>query len=235
MNRLFMIFTLLVLYLGARAQTQQEWRDSISHFSTLIEQQPNNIELRLRKAAINIELEQWRYALEEYTKVLEIQDNNIAALYYRAYVNQHLARYDQARADYEAILQQVPLDKNTLIGLALTNIADHHKTEAYDGANRLVEMFPDDADVYAVRAEIEEAMDLTEMAIDDMMKAIELEEKTVAKKGTISIEDDMASYQLQAFTLKQKAGKPAKEHLDYLVAHGIAKAQLNDYYRMIKK
>lgn len=239
MKKYLLIITLALLSYNAGAQTQKALRDSIARISELLELRPYNIELRLRKAALNIELEQWKYALDEYTKVLEFEPKNIAALYYRAFVNQHLGRYSFARQDYEAVLDQTPIDKHALMGLVLTNIADKHNTAAYDGANRLVDMFPNDPNVYEVRAEVEEKLNMLEASLDDINKAIELEEAKLKrqKRTTITLEDDMVSYQLTAFSLNNRLNNrsKAKENLDYLVQHGIAKAQLNDYFLRVSK
>ena len=41
------------------AQTRQEWRDSLETLSASLRQAPDNIDLRLRKAEADIQLEQW--------------------------------------------------------------------------------------------------------------------------------------------------------------------------------
>ncbi|MBQ0074800.1 MAG: tetratricopeptide repeat protein [Prevotella sp.] len=237
MNKNILIITLFLLSMSVKAQTQQEWRDSLSTLSSLIERHPRNIDLRLRKAAVNIELEQYKYALEEYSKVLDLDPKNIAALYYRGFVNQQLGRYSFARNDYEAVLEQTPWDKHALMGLVLANNADGRKTQAYDGANRLITMFPKDADVYSIRAEVEQTMGMIDVALDDISKAIEIEEGSNKQSGktTISMDDDIASYVLTSFSLYLSLGDKAKakENLDYLVRHGIAKAQLNDYFLQV--
>lgn len=241
MRRFFLISIISILTLCcANAQTRQpqEWRDSIAKLSAMIERYPQNIELRLRKAAVNIELEQWKYALEEYTKVLELEPKNIAALYYRAFVNHHLGRYNYARMDYEAVLDQTPIDKHALMGLTLTNLADNHKTEAFDSSNRLTTMFPNDADVYEIRSEVEEHLGMYEAAIDDINKAIELETAKMEEQNitTITINDDMVSYQLTAFLLQIKKGNrmKAQAHLEYLTSHGISRALLDNYFKQLK-
>ena len=64
----------------AQAQTPQQWRDSVT---TLIEQirlNPQNIDLRLKKAEANINLQQWDYAISEYGDVLRLDARNLAAL-----------------------------------------------------------------------------------------------------------------------------------------------------------
>lgn len=219
--------------------TQQEWRDSLHNLSAMIEQRPDDLSLRMKKAAVNIELEQWQYALNEYNRVLDKMPQNLTALYYRAFVYQKTNQYGFARRDYEKLLLVEPQNKHALMGLALTNMSDKHFTDAYDNVNRLVEMFPNDADVYAIRSEIEESLKMIDVAYDDINKAIELEESSMswAKRTIVTIHDDMTTYQLKAFALliKLKKKDKAKKCLDYLVMHGMPKAQLNDYYNQITR
>ncbi|MBQ1958378.1 MAG: hypothetical protein II353_05900, partial [Alistipes sp.] len=63
---------MLAFSLSVNAQTQQQWKDSISVLSKKIEQNPNSLEYRMRKAECNIALEQWKYALDEYSNILDL-------------------------------------------------------------------------------------------------------------------------------------------------------------------
>ena len=176
MRKPLILFTLLLLALSAKAQSQQEWRDSLSTLTTLIESHPRNVPLRLHKAAANIELGQWQYALDEYTTVLSLDPGNLTALYYRGFVNQHLGRYAFARQDYEQVLKAEPLNSHALMGLILTDLADHRLTQAFDRANHLVAQIPDDAEALAVRAEVEVQLEMIDAAVMDIEKAIKIED-----------------------------------------------------------
>ena len=173
------IVTQLLFVASVNAQTQQELRDSLSMINRLIEQHPNAYKLKLRKAALNIEFGEWEYALDEYNKVLEIVPDNPTALYYRGYVYQHLRRFADARRDYERLLLAEPQNEHALMGLILTNLEDNRITEAFDGANRMVEMFPSSAQAYAVRAEVERHENKVSPALEDIRKAIEREDVEV--------------------------------------------------------
>ena len=81
----------------------QEWRDSLATLNRLIDNYPQSTDLRLKKAAVNIELGQWEYAVEEYGRVLQLDQQNLAARYYRAYCHLHLREYALAKSDYEAV------------------------------------------------------------------------------------------------------------------------------------
>ena len=69
---------------------------------------PDSIDLRPKKAAWNIQLEQWSYAKDDLDKVLFLNNTNIAGLFYRAFVNEKLLRYNFARLDYQNLLVLVP-------------------------------------------------------------------------------------------------------------------------------
>ena len=226
------IVTQLLFVASVNAQTQQELRDSLSMINRLIEQHPNAYKLKLRKAALNIEFGEWEYALDEYNKVLEIVPDNPTALYYRGYVYQHLRRLADARRDYERLLLIDPQNEHALMGLILTNLEDNHITEAFDGANRMVELFPSSAQAYAVRAEVERHENMISPALEDIRKAIEIEDVEVQKKYPITVDDDITAYQLTAFELymQQKDHKAARGCLDYLIKNGVPRAYLNSYY-----
>ena len=158
--------------LAGRAQTSQQWRDSLVVLNRQIEQYPRSTDLRLRKAAVNIELGQWEYAVEEYGNVLRIEPGNLAALYYRAYGNTHLRQYRLARSDYESFLQIAPVHMDARLGLAMVFEKMGRKTDALDQYNQLVQMFPDSVVCYAARASYEAALGLWDVALYDWDEAI---------------------------------------------------------------
>lgn len=137
------------------AQTRSDLRDSLSAAVQVLAFHPDSLELRMKKAAWNIELEQWRYAQEEYDFVLKCDERNIAALFYRAYVNERQGRYKFARLDYETLLRIVPGHFEAMLGLALLNQKDNRPTEALNQINILVAQHPNNAVAYAARGGIE--------------------------------------------------------------------------------
>jgi tetratricopeptide (TPR) repeat protein len=135
---------------------------------------PQSTDLRLRKAAVNIELEQWDYAIEEYGRVLGIDANNLPALYYRAFAHNHQRHYDMARADYERFLQLLPRHFEARLGLAMTLRRQGKTRDVADELNRLVQMFPDSAVAYAVRADFEQEQAQYDLALYDWDEALRL-------------------------------------------------------------
>jgi tetratricopeptide (TPR) repeat protein len=121
MRSIGLAFACWLTAVSAMAQTPQQWRDSLAVLNKGIEHYPKSTDLRLRKAAVNIQLDQWEYAVEEYGNVLRIDPENLAALYYRAYCNSHLRQYAMAKSDYESFLKLAPMNMEARLGLALVD------------------------------------------------------------------------------------------------------------------
>lgn len=152
-------------------------RDSLAQATEILAYHPDSIDLRLKKVAWNIELEQWQYAKDDLDKVLFLNNTSIAGLFYRAFVNEKLRRYNFARLDYQNLLILVPGNFQAQLGLALLNEIDKHYTEAYDGINSLIEQYPDSAEAYAARGGMEKERGLLELAEYDYAEAIKRDEK----------------------------------------------------------
>lgn len=162
------------LFISA-AQSQPDWRDSLTVLNQLIAKQPSSTDLRLRKAAVNIELNQWDYAIDEYSRVLEMEPANLSALYFRAYANNHERRYDLARRDYEAFLAIMPKHFEAQMGLAMVKRKLNRPQEAIDDLNTLVQLFPDSALAYAARAAYESERQQYDLALFDWDEALRLQ------------------------------------------------------------
>ncbi len=208
------------------AQAQNNYnalRDSLAKAADILAYHPDSIDLRLRKAAWNVELEQWQYALAEYDKVLAQDNRNVAALFYRAFVNQQLHRYNFARVDYEQLLQIIPGNFEASLGLALLNQKDKHHTKALDGINQLVAAHPDSAVAWAARAGVEEELNMLELAEYDYGKALELAR-------------DNADYLLARADIRIRLTRfdKARQDLDALVRLGTPRRALKKWYDKCK-
>lgn len=214
---LLMSFTAVVC---ATAQTRTDLRDSLSAAVQVLSFHPDSLELRMKKAAWNIELEQWRYAQEEYDFVLRYDEHNIAALFYRAYVNERHGRYKFARLDYEHLLRQVPGHFEAMMGLALLNDKDNRPTDALNQINLLVSQHPDSAVVYAVRGGMEVDRHMYTPAEYDFSRAIELDSKNT----------DYLLHRANVRLLMNRK-KEAREDLDAMTRLGVARATLSEWYK----
>lgn len=224
MKKLLTLF-LLLSATASYAQNSNPLRDSLRQAMDVLAYHPDSIDLRLRKASWNLELQQWDAAKQEYDYVLSRQPDNVAALYYRAYVNEKLKRYNFARIDYENMLDLTPGNFNGMLGLALLNQKDMHYTEAYDQINELVERFPDNPVAYAARAGIEKERDMKELAAYDYAEAIKLD------SGNL---DYRVNYIDLLITLGRKT--EARDAIDETVKLGLTpRASFIDFYKRLRQ
>ncbi len=214
---LFVLFFLSVI--TAVAQSRQEWRDSLETLSASLKQDPDNIDLRLRKAEADIQLERWDYALAEYGRILRTDEKNLAALYFRAYVHERQKHYDLARVDYESFLAIQPLHLEARLGLAHILQKMGRRSDAMDVLNQIVQMFPDSADAYAARAAFETKYLQYELALYDWNEAIRLRPDN---EGFVISKVDLL--------IRLKRKKEAREALDALVSKGTPRGMLKEWY-----
>ena len=205
------------------AQTRQEWRDSLETLSANLKQDPNNIDLRLRKAEADIQLEQWDYALTEYGRILRADEKNLAALYFRAYVHERQKHYDLAKVDYDAFLAIEPVHLEARLGLAHVLQKMGRRQDTVDELNRIVQMFPDSADAYAARAAYETEQQQWDVALYDWDEAVRRRPENV----------DFAISKVDVLLQLGRRGE-AKECLDKLVRQGTPRGSLKDWYDKCK-
>ena len=178
--RLFLVIISMMVSLATFAQSSsQAWRDSLQVLNKAISLEPRNTDLRLKKAAVNIELGQWEYAIEEYGRVLALDQKNLAAFYFRAYAHTNQRHYDLAKNDYESFLAIVPKHFEAQLGLAMVKRALGRKTDTIDELNRLVQQFPDSAKAYAARAAYETELKQFELALFDWEEAMKREPRNL--------------------------------------------------------
>ncbi len=219
---LTLLFFLFLACPEAFPQTKEALRDSLAIATDSLAYHPDSIDLRLKKAGWNVQLEQWDYAKQEYDYVLGREPDNVAALYFRAFVNTKLGRYDFARLDYQNMLAIVPGNFEAQLGLALLNQKDKHHTQALDGLNALCNAFPDRAEAFAARAGVEKERGMLELAEYDFGEALKLDPKNV-------------DYRVSRADIRIRLGhvEAARDDLDELVRQGVSRPALEDFYRRL--
>ncbi len=225
MNKLHIIvFVALGVCGSMHAQNSNPLRDSLAVAQRELDFHPDSVDLILKKASWNMQLNEWQYAKNEYDKVLQMEPTNAAGLYYRAFVNEKLNRFKFARLDYQNLLYLVPGNFEAQLGLALLNQKDKHYTEAFDGINRLVAQFPDSAVAYAARAGIEKERKMYELAEFDFTEAIKRDRTNT----------DYLINRTDVLLLQGKK-EEALADIKYLQTLGVPKASLMDFIRRAQK
>ena len=222
--RNYLFFVMIWATMGAHAQSHQALRDSLANASEILAFNVDSVDLRLKKAAWNIELQQWDYAKDDYDKVLFLQPDNLAALYYRAFVNEKLGRYSFARLDYERLLQVVPGHFEAQLGLALLNDKDHRRTEAMDMINRLINQYPDSAVAYAARAGMERDRGMLELAEYDYSEAL--------RRSPYNTDYLLARADIYMLENKKRQAKADLKELERL---GVSHVALAEFYSRLRK
>ncbi len=202
----------------------QNWRDSLTVLNRQISTQPWSTDLHLRKAAVNLELEQWQYAVDEYGLILQHEAQNPAALFYRAYASMQLRHYDVARRDLEELLGIFPRHTEARLSLAYVLQKMGRRTDALDHLNTLVEQRPDSAVCYASRAALERDMKQLDAALYDWRQAVRLEPQNA--DYVVSVVDIL---------LTQKQNAEARRELDDAVSRGIPRGLLHQWFERCRK
>ena len=205
------------------SQTQKEWRDSLSVLNRQIMSSAYSSDLYLRKAAVNLELEQWDYAIETYNDILRREPSNPAALFYRGYAHGKQRRYELAANDYRSFLKVAPENVDGMLALAFICIKQGKKKEAMDNYNRIIEIFPDHSVAYASRALLESQDGFLDAALMDWEKAIEYDSNNI---------DYIVSKAELLIRMNRK--KDARLELDTAVRMGASRGQLREYFDKLK-
>lgn len=221
--RKYLLTIALFAVLDVSAQTSKQWRDSVSVLIEQVNLHPRNIDLRLKKAEANINLQQWEYARDEYSAVLKLDERNLAALYFRAFCHTQLRHYDAARADYDAFLAIQPEHLEARLGLAHVLQLLGRRTEAADELNRAVQQFPDSADAYAARAAFETQLQQYDAALYDWDEALRLAPEKA----------DLTASKVDVL-LRLGRKKEARAALDQSVKQGTPRAALREWYDKCK-
>ena len=200
------------------------WRDSLRVLNKEIAQSAWNTDLHLRKAAVNLELQQWQYAIDEYNLVLQKEPRNAAAMFYRAYANTHLRRFDLARNDLNDLLVYYPRHFEGRLSLAVILQHTGKRQDALDQLNQAIQLYPDSAVAYAARANVERDMKQDEAALYDWQKAEQLDERNPLY---------VVSHVDLLLVLERRT--EARKVLDDAVKRGIPRGMLLEWYEKCKR
>ena len=207
-----------------KANSQENWRDTLAAINKQIAQSQWSTDLHLRKANANLQLQQWQYAIDEYGLVLRHEERNPAALFYRAYAYTHMRRFDLARNDLNDLLTIVPRHFEGRLSLAVVLQQLGRKQEALDELNQTIQQHPDSAVAYAARANLERQMKQDEAALYDWQRAEELSPRDATY---------VVSHVDLLLVLERR--EEARRVLDAAVRRGIPRGMLREWFDKCKR
>lgn len=151
-----------------------KYDEAIESYSYALNIAPNSIPILMNRATTYMELAKTDLAYIDYCQVLDLDKTNKEALAMRAYIYVSRSDYNAARADYNRLIDLDPATYSGRIGLVTLNQKEKKYTQALDIINQMIVELPDDAVLYVSRADIEQNMGLTDLALIDLEESIRL-------------------------------------------------------------
>lgn len=170
---------LLYRYLGQIREHQNRGQEALEFYTSALDLNPKDLELRLDRAALLYRLGNDGRAISDYSDVLDQEPDNIEALGMRAHLYSRIHDYKQARADYEHIIRLEPLNEKAYVGLILVNDRSGRPREAMEQIDALISVYPKHALLYAIRGGMEQRRMEYERALADLSRAVEMEPTNV--------------------------------------------------------
>ncbi len=149
--------------------------EAVYHYSQAVEMQPESVLMRFSRADLYLNLKNYGKAVLDYSDIIKKDPANTEALNRRGFAYFQMREYDKARADYERVLKQKPSDYLSALGVALVLQKTNKTSEAITRMGFLMAAYPDNPDLYEVRASMYEDLEKYELALLDLTKAIEMD------------------------------------------------------------
>jgi tetratricopeptide (TPR) repeat protein len=131
--------------------------------------------------------------------------------------------YQLARNDYNRLLEVKPNDYNTMLGLITLDQKEMKYREATERVTTMMTLYPDDATLFIVRADIERESKHEDLALIDLDRAIELNPQSAD------------AYLLRGdIYLIQGKHKLARTDFEKAISLGVPQSQLHDRMMMVK-
>jgi tetratricopeptide (TPR) repeat protein len=164
-------------YLARIDMATGEFRHAAEILSELLKQNPEDKEVRHERAVCYLEAGNPRMALTDCQTLVDkafAQEEKVRALFLRVAVYDALRLYQEEREDLTEILRIIPNNQSATLLLAMTYAKLGQNTVALQKINAYILMYPENAEGYAARAEMEVKQEQWQLARADYDKAVEL-------------------------------------------------------------
>lgn len=206
---------LIYMNLGKVQEYQNKNVEAVESYSKAIEKFPQTITFLRARADLYLKLGNFVKAIGDYTTIIDLDPKNIEVRSCRGYAYGKQKELDKAKADYLFVIDKDPDNYMAAFGLAMIELQMGHTQQALSQIGLLIESFPEKAELYATRAQIENDSKQSELAILDLNKAIELEPTN--KSYILS--------RANTYLLKKDKYK-AKQDFEKLINLGVSRAAL---------
>ena len=164
-------------YLARIDMATGDFRHAAEILSELLKQNPEDKDVRHERAVCYLEAGNARMALEDCQTLVDKalgQEEKVRALFLRVAVYDALRLYQQEREDLTEILRMDPMNQSASLLLAMNYAKSGQNAAAVQKVNEYIAKFPQSAEGYAARAEMEAKQEQWELARADYDKAVEL-------------------------------------------------------------
>jgi len=184
---------------------------------------PKNVPLLMGRAGLYLEMGNLSKALIDYRNVIEVDPNNVEALQYLGFIFTQQREYAKAKTHYERLLTIEPDNYAAQLGVAILFQEVGKPGDAIARLTQLADKYPDKAEIFSMRAEIEAESKQLELALIDLDKAIMLEP---TNKNMILT---------RAYIYLEQGNKSkAKKDFERAIELGVPRGQLKEELKMCK-
>ncbi len=206
--------TLIYRYIAQIEEQQGKSQQALETYTAGINKMPQNEQLLLDRAALLYRMGQNARAANDYNSALDINAKCQEALFMRAHIRYEERDYSGARRDYETLIRLAPDRLDARCGLALTNDRSGRAVEAMGQMNALIELYPREAMLYALRGGMRQRRRQYEQALADLSYAIELSPQTAdyyVSRATLYLELGNRKMARQDTRMATELGADARE------------------------
>ena len=173
--------------LGKLFDAQGNLSEALKYYTKAVDEYPENLLFRRSRADLYLKSGIYEKAISDYNKIVEklslvspnptsVYGSELASIYsFIGYAYCKQTQYDEAQKYIDRSLEINPKEYMALLGSCIIQNQLHHTSEAKRQIDILVNMFPEKAEVFALRANMEMESELFELALQDINNAIELE------------------------------------------------------------
>ncbi len=214
---------LIYMNLGRIQESSGKRMDALRWYTMAVDMYPESLPFVEARAGLYLDLGNEGKALLDYDHIIDIDPEHVDAHACRGYIYYRRREYDKALKDYEFVVSHVPDHYRGGLGLAITLDCIGKTAEAMDRISRLIGVYADRAELYAVRADMEARGGHTDMALLDWDKAVELA-------------PDNAQYVLARGCLHYTAGndRMSRRDWDKAVELGVPRGRIKEIVKGLK-